>query len=263
MSRQNRATLLFFWDYDTQWGADRSRSPGGKKSWGYLEFESTERLLEVHAHYEIPACFAVVGKAALPGERPYHDPAQIRRIHAAGHEIASHSFGHEWLPGLDRRALLETLRCSKEALEHCIGTSVVSFVPPFNQPFDYPQGGSFSLAERREAGRQRTDLHRLCDGLKETGYRFCRVCYRPVHLRVAERLLGRQLNQPGRLERIAGITCARLNTPGGFSEKTRQQIAHHLEHGGLWVLYGHPHSLCDEDSPQGLTSLEQTLRLVS
>src|SRR5262249_26670813 len=93
-----RASLVVFWDYDTAWGADRSREPGGPKSWGPLEFEHTERLLELHAEHGVPACFAVVGAAALPGERPYHDPGQIRRIAAAGHEIGSHSFRHEWLP---------------------------------------------------------------------------------------------------------------------------------------------------------------------
>ena len=111
------AELLFFWDYDTQWGADRSRLPGGPKSWGALEFPNTERLLELHAEHGVPACFAVVGSAALSGERPYHDPAQVRRIHAAGHEIGSHSHRHEWLPGLDGAALRETLAASRDANE--------------------------------------------------------------------------------------------------------------------------------------------------
>src|SRR5215470_10951843 len=82
--------FMIFWDYDTQWGADRSRSGGGPKSWGALDFENTERLLQLHEQFDIPACFAVVGAAALPGSRPYHDPEQIRRIHQAGHEVASH-----------------------------------------------------------------------------------------------------------------------------------------------------------------------------
>jgi len=142
-------TLLFFWDYDTQWGADRSRNPSRSRTWGQFDFEHTERLLELHAEYVVPACFAVVGAAALPGQRPYSDPAQVRRIHAMGHEVASHSFRHEWLPGLDRHSLLEALRASKNALEQCVGASVISFVPPYNQPFDYPPGWSFSLSERR------------------------------------------------------------------------------------------------------------------
>ena len=159
-----RGEVVCFYDYDTQWGDRRSRSFGGPKSWGHRDFENTEQLLALHARYEVPACFAVVGAAALPGTRPYHDPQQIRRIHAAGHEIASHSFRHEWLPGLDRDALRETLRRSKDALEQCIGAPVTSFVPPFNQPFDYPAALAWSLSERREAGRSRTNLP-ACAGL--------------------------------------------------------------------------------------------------
>ena len=156
-----KAKLLFFWDYDTQWGADRSRRPGGPKDWGYLEFENTERLLDLHAQYEIPACFAVVGAAALPGQRPYHDPAQIRRIYAAGHEVASHSFKHEWLPGLTHLELSETLRASKDALEQCISAPVNTFVPPFNQPFAYPQKLAPAFSERREGGSAHITLPEL------------------------------------------------------------------------------------------------------
>ena len=136
---KNPPGFMIFWDYDTQWGADRSRSNGGPKKWGPQEFENTERLLDLHAEYNIRACFAVVGAAALPGPRPYHDPDQIRRIHAAGHEVGSHSFHHDWLPGLNREALNETLARSKAALEDCIGAEAISFLPPWNPPFDYPR----------------------------------------------------------------------------------------------------------------------------
>lgn len=238
-----KARLLFFWDYDTQWGADRSRSAGGPKDWGGLEFENTDRLLELHGAYNVAACFAVVGAAALPGERPYHDMEQIRRIHAAGHEVGCHAFKHEWLPGLNRQQLRESLRAGKDAIEQCIGAPVHSFVPPYNQPYDYPRGNSFSLSERRTAGKQRTGLYQLCEALGETGYRFCRVSYRPMQQRLAERVLGRRLDRPSRLNRIAGITCVRLNTPGGFNEPALQMLERCAERGGTAVVYGHPHSI--------------------
>lgn len=238
-----QATVTLFWDYDTQWGGDRSRSAGGKKSWGHLEFENTERLLDIHARYDIPACFAVVGSVALPGERPYHDPDQIRRIHSAGHEVASHSHRHEWLPALRREALVETLRSSKDALEQCIGAPVVTFVPPFNQPFDYPRGWSFSLSERREAGRERTDLGRLCDVLGETGYRFCRVAYQPIHRRLYERMTGRKSDRPAKLDVIHGIICVRISTGAGFGPRALAVVNRCMQEGGIGVFYGHPHSL--------------------
>lgn len=237
------AKLLLFWDYDTQWGADRSRSAGGPKDWGRLEFENTERLLDLHAQYDVQACFAVVGAAALPGERPYHDPAQVKRIHAAGHEVASHSFKHEWLPALRRQALKETLMKSKDVLEQCIGAPVVSFVPPFNQPFDYPAGWSFSLSERKAVKNERTDLRRLCETLAECGYRFCRVCYRPMAQRLAELLRRKRTVRPVRPENISGISCIRLNTQAGFDKVTRMAVQHCAAKGGWVVAYGHPHAL--------------------
>jgi peptidoglycan/xylan/chitin deacetylase (PgdA/CDA1 family) len=236
-------TLLLFWDYDTQWGGDRSRSGGGPKDWGPLEFTNTERLLELHAAYAIPACFAVVGAAALPGERPYHDPGQVRRIHAAGHEVGSHAFRHEWLPALGPSALRESLVASRDALEQCIGDRVVTFVPPFNQPFDYFGGASLSLAERREVPRDRTDLPRLCDALRETGFRLARVAYRPIPQRVAERLTGRRFDRPARLTAIRGLACIRLNTPGGFDAPAVAMVERVAREGGIAVVYGHPHSL--------------------
>jgi GT2 family glycosyltransferase len=248
--------VMFFWDYDTQWGADRSRLPG-PRDWGHLEFANTDELLDLHAQFAIPACFAVVGAAALPGARPYHDPAQIRRIHAAGHEIASHGFKHEWLPALDRRALLATLRDSKDALEQCIGARVVSFVPPFNQPFDFARAGSISLAERREAGTQRTTLRGLCDALAETGYEFCRVAYAPIAERVGS-LLGRAPRRPVAPVRIGDITCVRIG-PCGFDLDRVDAMCRRATNGAPVVLYGHPHSLHADDASQSVQSLRRVL----
>jgi hypothetical protein len=263
-SRGRHATLLAFWDYDTQWGGDRSRLPGGPKPWGPLDFEYTEQLLELHDRYAIPACFAAVGAAALPGARPYHDPAQIRRIHEAGHEIASHAFKHEWIPGLGLHAVRTVLRDSKDALEQCIGAAVVSFVPPYNQPFDYARAGSISLTERREAGRDRVDLRTLCELLAETGYLFCRVAYRPIHLRAAELLFRRRFDRPRRAITIAGVMCVRLNAPCGFGAQSTAMLRRCAAKGGIVALYGHPHSLHagnDQDERALVPLLERAWQL--
>jgi hypothetical protein len=249
-----QGAFVIFWDYDTQWGGDRSRSPGGPKGWGHLDFENTERLLELHGRFNIPACFAVVGAAALSGSRPYHDPDQIRRIHAAGHEIASHSFHHDWLPGLGPAALRETLMRSRDALQQCIGAEVQSFVPPWNQPFDHLAGWSVSLSERREVRKNRTDVKRLCDSLAECGYRFSRVAYRPLHRRLIDRVCGRRVEMPLRPEMIGRILTLRTNTPCGFAIETQHMVRRCASEGGFAVAYGHPHSLT-ADGPQGESHL--------
>lgn len=244
MNRRPLAELMIFWDYDTQWGGDRSRAGQGRKDWGALEFPNTDKLLEVHARYAIPACFAVVGAAALPGERPYHDPAQIRRIHESGNEVGSHSFHHDWLPGLAPADLRRTLRQSKDALEQCIGHRVTAFVPPYNQPFHYPQRFAFSMSERRQAGPAHPGIRQMCEALAETGYEFSRIAYRPIWRQLAERVARRSLARPVRIERIAGIDCVQLNTPGGFNSPARAMLDRCVaEGGGLTVAYGHPHSL--------------------
>jgi len=257
------ATVMLFWDYDTQWGADRSRSGGGPKDWGPLEFENTERLLDLHAELGVPACFAVVGAAALPGEQPYHDPRQIQRINEAGHEVASHSFQHEWLPGLSPVELRETLRKSKDALEQCIGSRVCAFVPPFNQPFDFPQRLSFSLSERRDVRRNRVDIKKLCKALSETGYEFCRLTYRPLYEYVTDRVFGPRDVGVTRPFRFGGITCVRMNTQGGFGPAVRALLERSCDHGGVWVLYGHPHSLSNSSSTQREEELIKVLRLMA
>jgi peptidoglycan/xylan/chitin deacetylase (PgdA/CDA1 family) len=235
-------TLLFFWDYDAQWGAERSRL-GQAADWGSREMEETDRLLELHAAHDVAACFAVVGSVAGRGSRPYHDPAQVRRIHEAGHEVASHSHRHEWLPGLSGHALRDTLVRSRDALEQCIGAEVTAFVPPYNQPYDYPAKLSISLSERREAPGARVNLPRLCEALRDSGYRFCRVAYWPLQQRIAEALLRRRIERPARLEQIAGVACVRLNTICGFTPFTARLIDRSASEGGIAVVYGHPHSI--------------------
>ncbi|HXY29786.1 MAG TPA: polysaccharide deacetylase family protein [Gemmatimonadaceae bacterium] len=253
---------MIFWDYDTQWGGDRSRSPGGPKTWGHDEFVNTERLLALHAEYGVPACFAVVGAAALDGPRPYHDPAQIRAVHHAGHEVASHSFKHEWLPGLGIEGLRATLRQSKDALEQCIGAPVVSFVPPFNQPIDYPAALSISVSERRSVPRERIGVRRLCEELRDAGYRVCRLAYRSLAHRLAERGIGRRIDRPLSPRRIAGVMCVRLNTPGGFTAPNLEVVERCADQGGVVAVYGHPHSLAGSD-PQSERSLVPFLERVS
>ena len=240
---RNDAALVIFWDYDTQWGADRSRSSGGAKDWGLREFTATERLLELHARHAVAACFAIVGAAALPGERPYHDPGQIRAMHAAGHEVASHSFRHEWLPGIGWQGLLATLRDSKCALEQCIGAPVTTFVPPYNQPFDYAARLAPSLSERRTVPSDRISLRRMCEALGETGFRTARVSYRTLVQRVLDRAARRRIDGPVAIERIAGIACVRLNTAGGFAADAIAMVERTVSQGGIAVVYGHPHSL--------------------
>jgi polysaccharide deacetylase family protein (PEP-CTERM system associated) len=57
-------------------------------------------------------------------------PALVRRIAAAGHEIASHGYGHELLPTLTPAAFREDVRRSKALLEDLTGAAVVGYRAP-------------------------------------------------------------------------------------------------------------------------------------
>jgi hypothetical protein len=101
----------------------------------------------------------------------------------------------------------------------------------------------------------------LCDALRETGYRFCRVAYRPLHVRLAEYLLGRRIDAPQRPAGIRGVTCVRLNTPCGFQERSVRMLERCAERGGFVVVYGHPHSLRSGNS-QDVSQLVPFLEVV-
>jgi hypothetical protein len=42
---------------------------------------------------------------------------------------------------------------------------------------------------------------------------------------------------------LGGVTCVRLNTPGGFDAPALDMLERTVASGGLVVAYGHPHSL--------------------
>ena len=254
--------VIFFWDFDAQWGADNSRSNGGRKNWGHLDFENTERILALHEQYQIPACFAVVAAVALGGSRPYHDAQLIRKVHDQGHEVACHSMYHEWLPGLGERVLRRQLRESKDALEQCIGNSVFAFVPPFNRPMDYFRRGSISISERVESGMDRIDIPRLCELLAGTGYLFCRISYAGPLERLQKLIRGSRPLKPSRVEFIHEITCIRLNAPAGFGKYLDPLLDSAIAHGGIVQVYAHPHSFTS-GGPQDEKNFEPFLKKIS
>lgn len=85
---------------------------------------STRRLLEQLANAEVRATFFIVGDIARSA------PALIRDIHAAGHEVGSHSWNHTRVDRFNAAAFLDDARQSKDALEQVIGAPVHGFRAP-------------------------------------------------------------------------------------------------------------------------------------
>jgi polysaccharide deacetylase family protein (PEP-CTERM system associated) len=95
-----------------------------RKDWGSLEFRaerSTDRLLEMFAEKDVKATFFVLGWVTQKC------PALIRRIHAAGHEVACHGLTHELVYRQTPEVFLDETRTSKQMLEDTIGAPVIGY----------------------------------------------------------------------------------------------------------------------------------------
>lgn len=98
---------------------------------------STDRLLELLARNAVVGTFFALGWVA---ER---HPALIRRIAAAGHEIASHGGWHRKVTAMSREEFREDVRRSKATLEDLSASPVRGFrapsfsiIPGFEWAFD-------------------------------------------------------------------------------------------------------------------------------
>jgi peptidoglycan/xylan/chitin deacetylase (PgdA/CDA1 family) len=87
--------------------------------------EATPALLEVLAHYRVPATFFLCGANV---ERL---PAIAREIAAAGHEIGNHSYSHPYLCLLTPRAIRDELVRAQDSIVRHTGFTPRWFRPPF------------------------------------------------------------------------------------------------------------------------------------
>lgn len=100
-----------------------------REQWPDLEARvvtNTDALLDLFAAAGVKATFFVVGWVA---ERQRE---LVRRIAAAGHELASHSWWHEVIRGHSRASLSADVAASKKLLEDLSGTPVRGFRAPGN-----------------------------------------------------------------------------------------------------------------------------------
>jgi polysaccharide deacetylase family protein (PEP-CTERM system associated) len=85
---------------------------------------NTDRLLDLFASHGVSATFFILGWVA---ER---HPALVRRIAAAGHEVASHGFGHQLVYELDVERFRDDVRRAKRQLEDTAGQRVAGYRAP-------------------------------------------------------------------------------------------------------------------------------------
>jgi polysaccharide deacetylase family protein (PEP-CTERM system associated) len=86
--------------------------------------ENTRRVLELFAEHGFKATFFVLGWIA---ER---NPSLIREISKAGHEIASHGYGHQRVTFLSRSEFRADIQRSREVIEDACGIRVNGYRAP-------------------------------------------------------------------------------------------------------------------------------------
>ena len=226
--------LVIYWDYELQTGADQAISTKGKWD-GNDDYKQTEKLLNVLNERGIKSTFAVVGICGLNGELPYHSPEQIKKMSDFGHDVGSHTFNHEYLPGISLEDLKKTLRKSKEVLEKVTGKIVVSFVPPHNQPLEF-YGLSIELKKRKGISKiKQKDLIRILRELKYENYRINH--WTPFRNKILKRF--RSYN----IRRKNGVTLINVCCADGFFKPAFDVVKHAVNTGNVGVVYGHPWAL--------------------
>lgn len=120
--------LILSFDVEEHYRIEAARglplSPRQKEHYRQRLDYSTRWLLDQLAERGIVATFFIVGKIAT------YNPGLIRAIHAAGHEVASHSWDHRRVHSFIPELFREDVRRSKDALEQATGAAVVGFRAP-------------------------------------------------------------------------------------------------------------------------------------
>ncbi len=105
--------------------------------------DNTRRLLELLARADIRATMFVLGKFAEAF------PEVVKDLDAAGHEVASHGYGHVEIFKQSREEFATDLRRSKDLLEQCIGKPIRGYRAP---DFSIIRSSLWALDELAEQG---------------------------------------------------------------------------------------------------------------
>lgn len=99
-------------------------APGLKAACSERLAPSTRWILDQLDAHDQKATFFILGQIARI------DPALVRDIHRAGHEVASHGWDHRRVLEMNPESFREDVRKSKDALEQVTGEAVVGYRAP-------------------------------------------------------------------------------------------------------------------------------------
>lgn len=104
---------------------------------------NTERILQVLESADVRATFFVLGWVAK------RCPDLVRKIAGAGHEVASHGYGHQRVGHLERAEFRHDIQQSKQILEDLVGCEVLGYRAP---SYSISQQTPWAFDELLEAG---------------------------------------------------------------------------------------------------------------
>lgn len=178
-----RKKVLLIWDLDGGIGQINSTYPYNYNFKQLArELDNVRYALDVLDAYKVKSTFAITGFSAEEGVFPYTFPDLIAEIKKRGHEVASHSWRHEWIPLFTKQQISKSVERSKGALEKITGVgSVVGFIPPHNRPMTWLSRAALSIGDRGiypffEMG----DMGSLLDVVRQAGYKWIRVSHRSL-----------------------------------------------------------------------------------
>jgi peptidoglycan/xylan/chitin deacetylase (PgdA/CDA1 family) len=240
------AKLIVIWDYDTPLTRITATKPYDYKFEKCLqEEEDVKTILESVKDKDAPMTFAIVGYGAEPSVKPFDIRHMIRRIFEEGHEVASHSWKHEWFPYLTRYQMEKTLSRSKFVLEEIVGKgNITGFVPPHDRPYTWWSKFAFSLGDRAlYPFHPGASIGAVADELVRQNYKWYRTTYRS--------LWNKLWNWKGedyefRLKRQwvdhKGLVCFQ-GTYNGFNKGAQELMKKAVETNATLVIVGHPAAL--------------------
>lgn len=230
-------TVCITVDVEDWFQAENLRAAHPSRLWDSRESRveaSTGRILDLLSERMVPATFFVLGWIA---ERK---PALVRAIADAGHEVASHGYGHIMNNLLSEAELKKDLSESKKILEDLTGMEVKGYRAP-----------CFSVSDR------------LLDLLFEAGYRYD-SSLNPFSIHDRYGKLTSAKEPSGAFTHHSGMTEFPMPTENymGFGVPVsgggyfrffpywffRRMVIRHLERTGLYIFYMHPWEV-DPDQP--------------
>jgi polysaccharide deacetylase family protein (PEP-CTERM system associated) len=125
MTNVQRALLSI--DLEDWFQVENLKGAISRDSWAHRELrvaKNVDLILEILDQNKTRATFFVLGWIAE------HVPAVVKRIHAQGHEIASHGYGHELVYSLTPEQFRQDVRASKRILEDLTGAELVGYRAP-------------------------------------------------------------------------------------------------------------------------------------